>query len=179
MKPLKTNQQVLTWLGVCRAADTVSIPKKLIYIFAAFFGFSVVFTSLSASVAFFVKFVQIDLEESLYALFQIASFSGLSYIILTAFIMRNKINGIFNRLSHIYDACKLYHTNNVKNIFYITFIRIFRWKWRLFSIYCKSEQQEWMGMENLLPDCYLWIFYQHIDDGHNVASAVANRNWTF
>lgn len=106
MKPLETNQRVLIWLGVLRAPDTTNIFMKIFHILTTFIAFSIVLTSLSASVTFFLRYVRIDLEESLYALFQIASFSGLSYIIMFAFVMRNRTNVIFDKLTQIYNECK-------------------------------------------------------------------------
>lgn len=57
--------------------------------------------------------ISIDLEESLYALFQISAFSGLTYMCIVAFLLRNEITVFLGTLSQIYDARKkLYISDN-------------------------------------------------------------------
>lgn len=58
---------------------------------------------LAACVAFFVKFVSIVLEESLYALFQISTLSGILYSMIVVFNSRHEVKTIFDKLSTIYD----------------------------------------------------------------------------
>lgn len=60
--------------------------------------------TVAASATFFAKFVSNDLHESLYALFQITAYSQVVCIYIIAFIMRHKIETIFEHLQNLYDA---------------------------------------------------------------------------
>lgn len=61
-----------------------------------------------ASIVFFIKFVSIDLEESLYAIFQIGASIVAVYIAIVAYFLQHKINGIFKGLTAIYGKCKYF-----------------------------------------------------------------------
>lgn len=106
MKPLQTNQQVLTWLCVYPTNEKMSKFKKFLCIVvsvAVFFGY---FNVLLASIAFFLKYASTSLEQSLYALFQISGDFGTAYMMLAAYTLRKQFKIIFDKLSDIYDACK-------------------------------------------------------------------------
>lgn len=106
MKPLETTKRVLTWLCVCPADESTSIKQKKMY---AIFTFMVCFSCISGflgSVAFFIKFMKSDLENSLIALIVLAACAAIIIGIIVAFLFRHKINEIFEDLSTIYSACK-------------------------------------------------------------------------
>lgn len=106
MKPLQTNQQVLTWLCVYLAKQNTSKFKKILYIVFSVVVFLGYFNVLLASIAFFLKYASSSLEQSLYALFQISGDFGTVYMMLTAYTLRKQFKIIFDKLSNIYDACK-------------------------------------------------------------------------
>lgn len=106
MKPIKTNQQVLTWLCVCQADETISKRKRMAHIFFASFIFSANFILIPISVAYFLRFVSVDLEQALYALFQLSGMLGMTYMMIAAFILRHEINDLFGKLADIYNNCK-------------------------------------------------------------------------
>lgn len=113
MLPLPTNQRVLTWLCIRPMNTDENRWKKLFYIMFSITFVSIDLTALFSSIAFFFINISIDLEESLYALFQISAFSGLTYMCIVAFLLRNEITVFLGTLSQIYDARKkLYISDN-------------------------------------------------------------------
>lgn len=106
IKPLATNQRVLTWLCVYPAEKTTCKFKQMAYIFFSFVVFSGILSSLIASVAYFMKFVSIDLEVALYAVSQIAAAASVLYAIAMTYLSRRGITAIFQKLNEIYDQSK-------------------------------------------------------------------------
>lgn len=107
MTPLVTNKRVLVWLNLCSPDDETVEWKRIGF---AFVGFIVLISTLSdmlASVAFMLKYISINLEESLYALFQIFGFGSITYAIIVTFFQRHKIREIFQGLSEIYNESKI------------------------------------------------------------------------
>lgn len=72
MKPLATNQYMLSWISVLPAEKSTIKWKKVAFKIFPLFLIVSNLAGAVASIAFFVKYITIDLEESLYALFQIA-----------------------------------------------------------------------------------------------------------
>lgn len=104
--PLQTTRCVLTWLYLYPADQNTNKWKKLAYIIVSLIVFIVNVCGLAASVAFFMKFVSTDLEESIYALFQITGILPQIASMLVAFALRQKIFVIFEKLTTIYIECK-------------------------------------------------------------------------
>lgn len=106
MQPLTTNKQILIWLSAYPVDETNSKWKKIacgIFSVLVFFGN---LSALAASVAYFMKFMSIDLGESLCALLQISGFGSSLFMMLIAVILRHKIKNIFEQLSEIYEMSK-------------------------------------------------------------------------
>lgn len=106
MKPLVTMQKTLIWLCICVDENPSSRWNEWVYI-----GFTVSillsFVSvLIASVLFIVKFISVDLPESLSAFMQVTGWTLSFYMLFIALIMRKKLSAIFTGLAEIYDACK-------------------------------------------------------------------------
>lgn len=112
MKPLKTNQQVLTWLCICENETSTKLEKFAHVSFSVFVSVFLSWGDLS-SMMFFIKFAAIDLEESLYALFQVAGLSGMAYLIFVVPFSRRAISATFDSLSKIYDASKKTNTKTI------------------------------------------------------------------
>lgn len=106
MEPLKTNQQVLTWLCVFPADQMTSKRKQLAYICLALTTVLSMSTISSGSVVFFVKYASTDLENALYALFQIFDCVGFLYACLVFFLSRHRIPSMFVNLAKIYRSSK-------------------------------------------------------------------------
>lgn len=106
MKPLITNQRVLQWLNVCPADKISNRKEKLKYIAFSLIVVMCIMGFLLSSVVFFVKMVSIDLERSLFGLFQTAGALPVVNIIIGAYILRHRIRTLFTSLSNIYKICK-------------------------------------------------------------------------
>lgn len=65
-----------------------------------------VMTPLVTSIAYISKYVSVDLENSLYALFQIAAYGMQVYLIIIGFILWSKFSRMFPILQQIYDDSK-------------------------------------------------------------------------
>lgn len=100
--PLKTNRRVLTWLCMCPANEATEKWKKIAYTSLSITAVLLIVCAFLASVAYFGKFASTDLEEALYALFQIIGAVSLLFAIKIAYFSRNKIDAIFENLTKIY-----------------------------------------------------------------------------
>lgn len=102
MRPLVTNQRVLTWLCVCPPDESTKKWQKRTYI-----CFSVIIslanlTGLAASLAYFYKFLSIDLEKTLCTMSQVGALISTVYAGIYIFISRHQITALFENLSEIY-----------------------------------------------------------------------------
>lgn len=104
MKPLATTRQVLTWLCIFQPDNSVGNMKKLLYtVFSlGLFGFLV--CQVISSACFFLRFVTVDMETSLYAIYPICSWTSASYVFVVAYISRHKISSLFTELTAIFDT---------------------------------------------------------------------------
>lgn len=88
MQPLTTNRKVLVWLCILPAEENTHKYMKLIYILVSVSLITTSITGCISSLAFIYKYASANLEDSLYALFQVcANVSNLN-MILNAFMMR-------------------------------------------------------------------------------------------
>lgn len=69
-------------------------------------AFLLLFSGTVSSVVFFLTFISIDLELSLFALYEIFGILSMMYVFIAAFLSRHKINDIFEGLQQIYRASK-------------------------------------------------------------------------
>lgn len=106
MKPLITDQRILTWLCVLPAKENTSKWEKRAYIalvLAVIMGPPSVFLFSSM---YIVKFMSIDLIEVLCGFYQaIAAITAANAIVVT-FFFRHKIPPVFEKLSEFYEKCK-------------------------------------------------------------------------
>lgn len=102
MTPLAVNRKVLAWLLVLPYEDT---RTKLRFLHSILYAILVAFlvVGFAASVIFFLKYVNTNLVDSLYAFFQIISCFPLVNAIFIVLLKREKILGIFQSLTKIYD----------------------------------------------------------------------------
>lgn len=133
MKPLVTQQQVLTWLCIYPADKSTSKWLKRAYVI---FSVAVVVANslgLITSVAYVYKFISIDLESSLCSILQIVATLSTSYAYILFFTFRHKIVAFFINLSDIYkqrandDSFRYLAQANNKS----------EWIWILFFKYLK------------------------------------------
>lgn len=105
MFPLVSYQRILTCF--CIIPDETS-PKwqKLTHLLIAASMVFAIISALIPSVAFFVKFVSIDLEVSLYALFQLLGLLNVFYVMTAVYLSRRKFTAFFKSLSIIHETRK-------------------------------------------------------------------------
>lgn len=108
MKPLKTSHQCLIWLCMCPAPDaTTTRWQKTSYTICGFVVLISIISAFVANVMFFVRFISMDLEQSLFAVMFVAAQFGVIYMALSAIILkRQKIQKIFKDLTIIYENGK-------------------------------------------------------------------------
>lgn len=103
MKALYINQRLLVWIYFCSNDEFHGKWRNLVRII---FSLSVHFISTScfpSSLPYVFKYLHVDLEESLFALFQIATSTGCIYFSIHAFSFRHRFARLFETLSEIYD----------------------------------------------------------------------------
>lgn len=106
MDPLPTCRRVLTWICVLPAIQFTSKWEKGMHLSFSFVNCLCIVIVTTGSVGYFWKYVQIDLEESLYALYQVAAYIPLINGIIVTFLLRNQITSIFKNLSKIHESGK-------------------------------------------------------------------------
>lgn len=105
-EPLATIRKVLKWLCILPAREATSKHKKLIYIVFSVSILTISICGFTSSLIFIVKYFSTNLEDCLYALFQVSGNISNLYMVLIAFILRHRIAALFERLWEIYDASK-------------------------------------------------------------------------
>lgn len=107
MSILLTNQRVLRWLFVYSVVDeTITKRVKFVHGITTFGILVAHFCAVSAGISFFIKFVTIDLERSLFSLFNILGDISVTYISIFLLLKRRKIVVVFKKMSDIYEASK-------------------------------------------------------------------------
>lgn len=106
MKPLATNEQALIWLRAYTAPKQIAKWKKTANTMFALFALMSGLAALSASAAFFVRFVSTDLADSLNAAFQMSASFPMSYTIVATFFLRHRTTAFFSHLAEIYETCE-------------------------------------------------------------------------
>lgn len=106
MKPLVTDQQVLTWLCVLPAQDNTDKWKRWAYIALVVTLIVADLSVISSSLIYSVTFRSTDLQKSLIGLQQAIAAVPTANMIVVAFFLRHKIPPIFDNLTKIYEKCK-------------------------------------------------------------------------
>lgn len=105
MIPLATHQRVWSWLCVESVESGAQSQKNYNKMFAMF-AFMAHVAVIMASAAFAMEYARTDLSGSLHALLHLTAFMGMAYVLVIAFMSRNKITAIFENLVEIYTKCK-------------------------------------------------------------------------
>lgn len=106
MKPLQTPQKIFVLFCVYPAYE-VGWKKAACGLFTVAMVISNTCGFLSSAV-FFIKYVSVDLESSLYALFTVFGFLISIYADLFVFFSRHTFYNVFTKLSDIYETSKNY-----------------------------------------------------------------------
>lgn len=102
MRPLQSTERVLIWLCLLPADKPLNPWAKLSHICLAAVVVTMTSMYLAASIAYFIRVVSTDLDESIYASFQITGILPTNVTFMVLFCMRYKIERIFNKFSEIY-----------------------------------------------------------------------------
>lgn len=106
MKPLKTTQRVLTWLCIYPLESNAGKWEKLMCVVFS----SIVFVALSsvvfASLAFVWKFIAIDFNASMDALYPVMGWTPLINSFVMMILLNRHIVAIFQALENIYNKRK-------------------------------------------------------------------------
>lgn len=108
MKPLATTRTMFTLLCIYPVEKPANRWKKMAFICFSAFVFSVILSLLFASALYVIKYLKIDLTQSLYSLQQIIAWLPIFYMYIIALIKRKKITTIFTELTEIYIKCKYF-----------------------------------------------------------------------
>lgn len=106
MKPLVTNQLVLTWLCVFPANEETSKWKKLAYVTLTFVTIVSMMCAIVGSVAFLMEYASADLKLALYTLYPITAGGSMLYACIIVFFKRHRMPIIFEKLANIYQSSK-------------------------------------------------------------------------
>lgn len=108
MKPLQSIQQAMIWACMCSPDYKLSKWEKLVRFICGCTFSPLMSGALLSSIAFFTKYVLIDFEESLYAIFEMAGAIGVIYLDVVALFSQREISEIFRGLNEIYEKCKYF-----------------------------------------------------------------------
>lgn len=107
MKILSVHQNILAWLRVFSFAETDRRTQRLSKVFAVFI-LSAEMLSLTSSVFYLYenmfKTTGDDLGTTLYALTQLGGWGCNLYTLIVAYMQRDKLRSIFDKLQEIYDG---------------------------------------------------------------------------
>lgn len=88
------------------ADKSSSIIRRISYVFVGLTALIWNAINIAAHVAFFMEYISINLNESLFALIGVIGGCGVFYVGASAFILRYKMAIIFDQLSDIYESGK-------------------------------------------------------------------------
>lgn len=109
MKPLVIDQRVFTWFGVFPLETTPKLSTKLIFSIFVVVISAWSLSSLLSSGTYFFRYMSVDLELSLYALFQLAATLIVANAIIIILLSRWKISSVFRNLEMIYEESTMIH----------------------------------------------------------------------
>lgn len=106
LQPLETTQWMFVWLCVLPYKGPANRWRKLLPRIIISSMILATSCGLTASSAYIMKYITVDLEGSIYALFQICANLPLANAVVVTYFMRLKIITLFKRISDIYNMCK-------------------------------------------------------------------------
>lgn len=106
MNPLVTNRRVLTWLCIYPAREGTTRRQKRMFIAFSLVSATTIMWCFLSGLAFFMKYVTIDLEMALQSVFILCSAFGALYVQVVLLLSRQKIKSLFDQLTDIYDKRK-------------------------------------------------------------------------
>lgn len=111
MRPLATNQRVLTWLYLYPIDNETSKWKQRAHVAVGITAFITIGVIFIAGAVYVRQFITIDLQEALFALIHVAlTIDSLSAIVIL-FLARDQIKMVFEHLSDIYNKSNYQRQN--------------------------------------------------------------------
>lgn len=137
MEPIELIRRTFKYLCLHPFDEKSSVGKKIGCIIFGSAVFSSNVYALITSVDFFIEFLSIDVEECLFALFQIFGYIGVTYASVVIFLQQNAVREIFQQLSQIYKNRMCHEIAKKKNFILasIVFLRLCFISFHLFINY--------------------------------------------
>lgn len=105
MKPLASIHQMLARLCICPNDQNASDLTDITYKAFLLAQLIIHLCGAMASFAFFIKFVSIDLVESMYSFLTFIGMICTIYVVMSGLLLRHNISSLFEHLLAIYDIC--------------------------------------------------------------------------
>lgn len=110
MQPSESVKKVLTFLYMCPPEENSSKIKKILCVTFSFGTMTVMALASLSGAVFAIKYMSIDFEKCLFAMFHTVATSTLLYMLIAIILSRNKMANILNSISNIYElASKISH----------------------------------------------------------------------
>lgn len=170
MMPLDTNRRVLMWLCVWPSSQAIGTWKKIGYIVFALnvFGFTAIPVGLDVCLLR-MSLRTGSLEISFQAIYQMSVSANTAYACLLIFMLRTKINGIFEKLIKLHDTRKHAFILSIHGISFVL------GEWNIWFAYCDVPLDIWIWLKF---DWILGITTDHTDDGFGfVLQANQTSEW--
>lgn len=99
-QPLAFLQWIFTLNYVCPSLSLCALFRVIAFLFGML--------GLLASLTFFVQFMSADTNAAVHSVYEVFAFVRAIHLNITLWQSRSKINGIFLKLTQIYDKCELF-----------------------------------------------------------------------
>lgn len=104
MEPLQSFRRISKWIGIYQNPDETRWNGAVSLVLFATSVMVQISTAL-ASLQFIVRFLSTDFETCLNCLYPLAGSMSVTYSLLSTFFLRQKVDNIFVKLTHIFYAC--------------------------------------------------------------------------
>lgn len=105
MEVFKKHRVIFTAFFVCEHVEETNWFKKVLSFFAGALLYAVNTFSLFTSLIFVVKYANVDLESTLYAIFQASAILTVWYMMTEAFFYRSEMAAVFEKYAEFYAKC--------------------------------------------------------------------------
>lgn len=114
MKILSNNRRVFGWFCIYPLPESATVATHLRRIIVTIvFLIAMIWSVVSAGI-FIVRVIADDLNAALYALFHFTGILHSLYTAVLCFIMRARIQALFDDFQEVYDKCEMKFIRNVK-----------------------------------------------------------------
>lgn len=99
----KKNRYIFTLIGLCEYDKEVKWQEKVWSVLACMLLYAVNSFSLFASIVFAIRNMSVDLENTLYAIFQASAILTVWYIMTDSFFNRSEMAATFVKYNEFYE----------------------------------------------------------------------------